>query len=323
MKAQPQARVAQLKAQFPVIDEYLRLGSWHWPHDTSTDKIHIQVQRADENSLMRQPMLIDGVSALRFDSTLAHEDMASTVHEVWSAVGAEHNILSTVGYWPTGSERIAGTLPRVKQLVDSQADKVSYLVGMVITSWHRYIKDYIERGLDSPLSFFVEREIHITIRRPPKSGFSDLLARVDVTKNIRLNVTDMATAACRDDQTYDEVQRQLDDLVGLFVSRVYRQGLRQVIDASTKKGMSGTFGSTNLMSYVMAGRVMFTFRKGNDSVSFLGAEGEDDPRMELNSISATLPGARAMVEQVVQEWENSPLPQNERFKDDTDVSLGF
>jgi hypothetical protein len=85
--------------------------------------------------------------------------------------------------------------------------------------------------------------------------------------------------------------------------------------------MSGVFGGTKLASYVIAGRVMLTFSNGDDNVSFVAADDDGDPQMGLQSINATLPSARAMVEEVIREWESSTLPENERYKADAEVGL--
>jgi len=102
------------------------------------------------------------------------------------------------------------------------------------------------------------------------------------------------------------------NLVGLrfaqFQDQVYHVGgLNKVITECEFKGMSGKFGETTLRSYVMAGRLMFTFSRGSgeneSTVSFVCEE--DDPvglGGGLQSCYAELPVAISMIEDVITNW---------------------
>ena len=74
-----QARISQLKAQYPVIEECLRLGNWYWDQDLAKDQISIEIREADANLLMYQPRLIDEDRMTQGDP--AHKGMLGTGHE--------------------------------------------------------------------------------------------------------------------------------------------------------------------------------------------------------------------------------------------------
>jgi len=129
-----------------------------------------------------------------------------------------------------------------------------------------------------------------------------------------------------------------------FVRSVYRKGMYEAIDKCKSRGMAGKFGRTELRSYVMAGRVMFTFarkRKGKtvyygpdnkpfhtlpyreDSVSFV-AEDSDPLALGagIQSVQANFKTSLAMIEDVVKYWPGNPRERKTAFKASESVSLG-
>jgi len=115
-----------------------------------------------------------------------------------------------------------------------------------------------------------------------------------------------------------------DDLhpyINQFDVGAYRPVLRPIIDASSERGMSGDVGGVILRSWVMAGRVMLTFERGDTSVTILGAEGEDDPRFGLQSLDATVFEARAMIVEATGLYARWPDDYGRRFKDDPHTVL--
>lgn len=110
-------------------------------------------------------------------------------------------------------------------------------------------------------------------------------------------------------------------LIYRFENNVYFKGLKGIIDKSKIKGMSGEFGEVELMSWTMAGSIMFTFRKGDADLTFICAENEIPSRMGLQSINATYKDAEIMVEEVIREWNSTKIPIEERFKDDKKVMI--
>ncbi len=112
-----------------------------------------------------------------------------------------------------------------------------------------------------------------------------------------------------------------------FAYRVYLNGLSDIIDKSRRKGMSGTFSSTTLRSYVIAGRIMFSFSQkngeGNEkSVSFVGEEDEKDGvRFGMQALYCTLEEALHMMSEVVSGWSSTPQERQLAYVDNDNVSI--
>jgi len=347
MKTQTPARIAQLKAQWPVIDEMLRLLNGHgaskWPHSPEKDRIYIGVKRADENVVMYQPMLIDGVGRTTIEFSDERKGQAATTHEVICGVTTAHDIVATIGYWDASRRYLANDRERVRDLFrlaamnhaesecdmrrltkknfePSPAPEINYLVRANVVCWHKQIKDYYMHGLESSLGEFVDREIHFIVYRAPTNGFGRLLNDSDPSLNVRLNIHDIMTAMCRQDDTYKEALRQIDEFKNRFIAEVYARGMQAAIIDCDKRGMSGIYGETEIMTYVMAGSIMLTFKRGDDDVTFIGADDKNDTSLGLQSIDATLPAAREMIEQVIREWGESAKAALDRFRTNQKVS---
>ncbi|MFH0873540.1 MAG: hypothetical protein V1846_01720 [Candidatus Komeilibacteria bacterium] len=142
--------------------------------------------------------------------------------------------------------------------------------------------------------------------------------------------------------TYCNAQRYvLQQTFDKFLRLVYRQGLGEMIDKCTKRGMSGKFGETELRTFITAGRIMFTFARRIDSsqesyyekdgrlycnewsVSFVGEDG--DPlclSAGIQSVYADFSTALGMIEDVIKHWPSDPPLQREQYQEDVKVSIG-
>ena len=127
-----------------------------------------------------------------------------------------------------------------------------------------------------------------------------------------------------------------------FLRLVYRRGLYDLIRQCEQRGMAGKFGQTDLRTFVVAGRLMFTFARrqagktiirgasGEErelpyqeiSVSFLA---EDDDPVALNagiqSEDASLAEAMAMIEDVIGRWPSGTKLQAKAFKASQGVGI--
>jgi hypothetical protein len=110
-----------------------------------------------------------------------------------------------------------------------------------------------------------------------------------------------------------------------FLRLVYSRGLFEIIQVDSASGMKGKFGSTELRTFVMAGRTMFTFarpkKKGNEvSISFVAGD-NDALGLEagIQSIDANLPTAFNMIEDVIARWPKTKLEQEAIFKGSKNV----
>lgn len=127
--------------------------------------------------------------------------------------------------------------------------------------------------------------------------------------------------------TYCNAQKHvLQQTFDKFLRQVYRQGMFEIIRKCKLKGMSGIFNETTLRSYVLAGRAMFTFARGNNgheiSVSFIAQDGD---RLGLSagiqSVRANFYSALSMIEDVVDCWPDDEKQQLDTFKPDERVSI--
>ncbi len=127
-----------------------------------------------------------------------------------------------------------------------------------------------------------------------------------------------------------------------FLRRVYRQGLYALINASELRGMQGEFGETELRTYTMAGRLLFTFARRIDkskdgyyeegdrvicnerSVSFVAEE--DDPlclSSGIQSVYADFRTALDMIEDVIRLWPEGAEARAQLYKENATVGFGL
>lgn len=113
-----------------------------------------------------------------------------------------------------------------------------------------------------------------------------------------------------------------------FLREVYRRGLFEIISEESTRGMKGTFGPTELRTYIIAGRTMFTFarpkKKGIEvSVSFVAGD-SDSLALEagIQSVQANLATAYNMIEDVISRWPEDSKSQMRLFKPDPKIFFG-
>ena len=143
--------------------------------------------------------------------------------------------------------------------------------------------------------------------------------------------------------TYCNAQKYvLQQTFDKFLRLVYRQGLGEMADKFDKRGMSGKFGKTELRTFIMAGRVMFTFarrEKGKtgvyangklvhttpyqeNNVSFVGEDG--DPlclSAGLQSVQTDFRTALDMIEDVIKHWSSDKKEQKKLYRANSNVSI--
>jgi hypothetical protein len=102
--------------------------------------------------------------------------------------------------------------------------------------------------------------------------------------------------------------------------RFVRVGYRQImprIKKESHRGNKGEFGSTTLMTYAMAGRVMFTFQRGDDGGPAMTYVADDsDMHGERSGPNApTTPYAEcvAMIDEVSDHWDLKKMRPDEKI----------
>lgn len=126
---------------------------------------------------------------------------------------------------------------------------------------------------------------------------------------------------------------ELQEAIQRFTQDVYQKGLYRVIKACPVRGMSGEFDYSNryktvLRSYILAGRIMFTFESiadANINVSLVGAFDEQQPGFGLSSCYADIFAAKRMLGEVCKAWPSDDVYREEvqeaAFKADPDSKL--
>lgn len=83
------------------------------------------------------------------------------------------------------------------------------------------------------------------------------------------------------------------------------------------RGMSAHLGDVQVLAYSMAGRVMVTFRRGEDSITFIGADGYlTGPEPGWQGIEGKIRACREIVADAMRRWDI------QKFKADDDVGVG-
>lgn len=113
-----------------------------------------------------------------------------------------------------------------------------------------------------------------------------------------------------------------------FARLVFRRGLHDLIQECEYRGMDGLFGKTTLRSYVLAGRLMFTFAREIDehnehTISFVLDE-EDALGLSagIQSIYTDFRTAFEMIDEVVECWPDDRKDQEVIFRVNDSVTLG-
>ncbi|MBI4022563.1 hypothetical protein HY375_00115 [Candidatus Berkelbacteria bacterium] len=189
---------------------------------------------------------------------------------------------------------------------------------------HRNPPEIRESG--SEFGKFIERELRITLYLRPEVGWETLFARANFMDHARLHskfllesVLETDSPTCMD---YRAANAVLAEITAAFAREVLAKGLEVIIDTSTKRGMSGQFGPVTLMSWVMCGRVVLTFREGDDDFSVIGEEHNLAGNIGWQSVDATLPDVRRMVGHVTRVWkETAPEHRPALYRDDEQVGL--
>ncbi len=159
-------------------------------------------------------------------------------------------------------------------------------------------------------------------------GESDTVDRVLRTQAIGFLLKDIVgnymEASC--DAYLNAQGHVLQQFFDKFAREVYRCGLYEIIQQERGRGMSGVFGKTELRTFVMAGRLMFTFARkiegGELTVSFLAED--DDPDIYsagLQSVCAPLIDCLNMIEDVVRHWPKDEAERRDVFLGNSKVTL--
>lgn len=98
-----------------------------------------------------------------------------------------------------------------------------------------------------------------------------------------------------------------------FVRVAYRPLIERIND-ERYRGNSGTFGTTELLTWSGIGRVMFTFRRGRDSVTFVADDSDmHGHRSGPNHPACDFIEAVAMIRDVTAHWDIEKLMRDDKI----------
>lgn len=133
---------------------------------------------------------------------------------------------------------------------------------------------------------------------------------------------------CRSIEIYCTAQSMLvQQTFDMFARRVYQQGLFEIVRDCKGRGMNGKFGETWLRSYILTGRIMFTFCRTSDEefesqVSFVGEE-TDTLLLSagIQSIDANVHLCVEMINDVINNWPKNHHDREKVFFGNDNVKL--
>lgn len=306
MKKQSVGRQNQLRKQYPPIKSLFDLGIRQGER-----QVYINVERADNKLMYAFINEADGITSY----TSNEEGLRGSRIEVYGSYDNTHS--------------------RIKILKDRQflftmldePEKVSYILKIVTNIWHKVPSSGLEKK-GVYLGEFVRAERHFTVYLPPKAGFVDLISNLDITKNVYITTRLMLEGIVRNDTQVKKVLNKLESVIDYFKINVYdKGGLKTIIKDCRYKGMSGKFGSVNMRSCCMAGRLMITIQSAgsanlDQSFTILGDDTSEEPRFGVQSLYATCSRVEEMVMEVVHEWEKlSPEERKKSFVRDDNISI--
>lgn len=180
------------------------------------------------------------------------------------------------------------------------------LVFLRVNDWWEYISDYSERKLDTSVGPWSHKEFLVTIFKAPKQGFQKLLQTANLSRNVRItDLMSVGMAAYYGNPEAIAAQALLKDAVKRFTQKVAKP-LWKKLDASDNRGFKGIFGSTELLTYSIAGRVMLTFNSGKDQITLVGDD-SNYRRTGLQSMDGTVDSALYIINSLINHWDLSLL----------------
>ncbi len=303
-------KIDQFYNQYPALREVLEKRPLLDSDPTVPTNIYIRVERMDGNLLFFNGQGITGQGHYLCRINDAETLNGTRLERVY-IVENKQKIVARKLWGPKG-------IGRVKDLFSEyeiQVDQVAYAIKDVTHEWYEAVEED-----PCPFGELKVREKEITIYRLPKIGLSKLLQRARVDQHVALSTQRFMRAMLNKEPEFLEVSKKIDEMIEAFVIHVYNCGLRSRIDRSQSAGMSGQFGSVTIRSFVSGGRVMLTLERGKDQITFIVAE-DGEPRMGLQSIEATFPSAKSIVDAVIAEFADELSMAYDNLKDDESVSI--
>lgn len=179
--------------------------------------------------------------------------------------------------------------------------------------WHN-VKDWLKKGYSTCVGGWSHHEYQVYICKQPKQGFFQLVQESNLAKNVRItDLISVSLAYAHDNREASAAIIELNQLLSRFVEKVGPE-LWQWVGQFESRGMSGMFGSTMLMAYTIAGRIMISFWCGTEQITFVGDDQRPD-RTGLQSMCCTVETAKRIIQDVIDNW------QKDNLQPDKEVSM--
>ena len=312
MKKQSKRKLAELMSQYPAV-QTIHLETYAKSYTPS-----VFVERADTSFMYRRADNVVGNQQNGGHYRIRQNGEYGTCYEHAYVIGHDNQILKKLSWDLRESYYVRTVFHAVSP------ESVAYIIWVAAYDWYEAPgPGQYQHGSHT------DGEVLYTIHLPPKEGgFEELFRTADVLHNVELTERSLIDGYLIEEASFIAACKRLNELAKTFERRVYLNGLKKVVDASKKKGMSGTLGGVKVMSWVMCGRVMVTMEtpcpnnpSAKNSYTVTGNE-DGDPRMSFRSIYATLDRATEIVEAVCSAWEGIPVDQRSaNYGDDTGVKL--
>lgn len=320
MKMQSVRRLKKLQKQFPVIAMQEEMHG-RFPQDKPVT-LRIFVERADPELLYRKADNVDGERSYCCKENGHRGSRKEKACGVTIRPDGKHEIVFRK-IWDESNSR-----KHVRDCFGSE--KIDYILWITTYTWYKPATEKQER-LGIRLGEHIETERIYTVYLAPKDGdFTKLRETTDLCKNVRLSTRMLMSGIIEHNTEFEQANAMLTTLASTFETLVYLRGLKELVRKSKQRGMCGTFDGVNVMSWVMAGRIMVTLEAPNlvnpkikDTFTVIGCDSSEYPaNFGYQSVCATMKRAAEMMDKVVIAWSTlSPDQKAARFLDNDSVTL--
>jgi len=299
-----------MRERYPFVDQLLQ-GRYLPFRSATVDQLYLNVVEAGPELMWREP---DDIGMREGENRWVSQ--GEPPHYLGQKADYLFMVLADGSLDPESYvdwARVRGRgFKRVLEVVSNYPQPISAVAWMSVYAWY-------ERDAQGRPGAYRAREVELTVYEAPPQGWRQLALTADVA-DAYLTTQMMVRGIVRRDAMWLEADRRLRNVVKQFETGIYRNGLRPIIDASRRKGMTGEFDGIALRSFVALGRVMVALEDATCSVTFLGAE-EGKPALGVHGVGGTLRQIEAMVPRLVRAWGAlSPKQHKAMYRDNDNIS---
>ena len=295
-------QINKLNQEFPFLPEVVRLNPGPTQH------LQVKVQVADGEMLYTEPRFC---LPPHYIGTADNKFVGHRSPSVY-VIGRDDEVIRKA-WWDYDHQDFF-----IKQVVGDGHD-VKAVVLVVCYEMYHYIEDWLEQKLETYVGPFSHYDLQVTIFKDPKKGFARLVEKARLTSNVRIADLVSIGLSSRKNADAQAAINVLQGLIAAFEKNV-APSLWKTVNKCRTHDMSADYGTTKMLVYAIAGRIMITFQRSDDQFTVVGDE-SDYTRTGLQSMSCTVVIAKSMVQDVIDHWKNIKLLPEKSVQSDTDVSI--